>query len=335
MTDRTQPEPWATSPPRGPERHCAVVIPVYNSEATLRTLVDRLAEVLPATATRFEVVLVNDGSRDGSWETVCQAARKHRWVRGINLMRNYGQHSALLAGIRAVRYDVTVTMDDDLQHPPDQIPRLLDTLDEGFDLVYGTPALTQQGVWRNLGSRLARVCLHRVLGVAIASRASAFRAFRTSLRDGFAHYQGPVVAIDALLAWTTTRVASVPVRHEPRRHGRSHYSWLQLVHLAIDLTTSFRTWPLRVASLIGFIVMLVGLAALVFVLGAYLVSGTPLSIFRFVASIFAIFSGAQLFALGIMGEYVVRIHQRVMREPAYVERERVGDRVDGATANDA
>jgi len=324
MTDPMQAEPGAISPRRR-ERQCGVVIPVYNSEATLPALVDGLAEVLAATATHFEVVLVNDGSRDGSWEAVCQAARKHPWVRGINLMRNYGQHSALLAGIRAVRCDVTVTMDDDLQHPPDQIPRLLDTLDAGFDLVYGTPALAQQGFWRNLVSRLAKAGLHRVLGVAIASRASAFRAFRTSLRDGFAQHEGPVVAIDALLAWTTTRVTSVPVRHEPRRHGRSHYGWLKLIHLAIDATTTFRTWPLRVASLVGFGVMLLGLAALAFVLAAYLVSGTPLSVFRFMASIFAIFSGAQLFALGIMGEYVARIHHRVMREPTYVERERIGD----------
>jgi glycosyltransferase involved in cell wall biosynthesis len=325
MTDPTQPEPGAVAPSRRPERQCGVVIPVYNSEATLPALVDGLAEVLPATAGRFEVVLVNDGSRDGSWEAVCQAARKHPWVRGINLMRNYGQHSALLAGIRAVRCDVTVTMDDDLQHPPDQIPRLLDTLDTGFDLVYGTPALAQRGFWRNLASRLAKAGLHRVLGVGIASRASAFRAFRTSLRDGFAQHEGPVVAVDALLAWTTTRITSVPVRHEPRRHGQSHYSWLKLIRLTIDVTTTFRTWPLRAASLIGFGVMLLGLAALAFVLGAYLVSGTPLSVFRFMASIFAIFSGAQLFALGIMGEYVARIHHRVMREPTYLERERVGD----------
>ena len=333
MTDRMQSRPPVSPSALRRERHCGVVVPVYNSEATLPALVDGLAEVLPATATRFEVVLVNDGSRDGSWEAVCAAARKHAWVRGINLMRNYGQHNALLAGIRAVRYDVTVTMDDDLQHPVDQIPRLLDTLDEGFDLVYGTPALAQRGFWRNLGAGLAKVILHRVLGVAIASRASAFRAFRTSLRDGFAQYEGPVVAIDALLAWTTTRVASVPVRHEPRRHGRSHYSWLRLVRLAIDLTTSFRTWPLRLASLIGFGVMFMGLAALAIVLAAYLVSGTPLSVFRFMASIFAIFSGAQLFALGIMGEYVARIHHRVMREPAYVERGRVGGEIP-ATGGD-
>jgi glycosyltransferase involved in cell wall biosynthesis len=314
---------------RGRERECSVVIPVYNSQASLPVLIERLSGILPTVVDRFEVILVNDGSRDESWDGICQAARKHAWVRGINLMRNYGQHNALLAGIRAARFPVVVTMDDDLQHPPEEIPRLLETLGQGHDLVYGVPASPQQGLSRSVSSRLTRLWLRRVLGVAIASRASAFRAFRTVLREGFTHYEGPAVAIDALLAWATTRIASVEVRHDPRRHGRSQYSWLKLARLAIDLTTTFRTWPLRLASLVGFVVMLLGLGAFVFVLGSYLVTGQPLSLFRFFASIIAIFSGAQLFTLGILGEYVARIHHRVLREPSYVVRERVGEPVDG------
>ncbi len=314
-----------TARPAPSNRECTVVVPVFNSEATLPALVDRLATVLPGVADRFEVILVNDGSRDGSWEAIAERAGKYGWVRGINLMRNYGQHNALLAGIRAARYGVTVTMDDDLQHPPEEIPRLLEPLAKGSDLVYGVPASPQRGFWRRVSSRLTRLWLHRMLGVAIASRASAFRAFRTDLREGFAHYEGPSVAIDALLAWTTTRTASVRVRHDPRAHGRSQYGWLKLARMAIDLTTTFRTWPLRLASLVGFVVMLLGLAALLYVIGAYLATGQPLSIFRFLASVLAIFSGAQLFTLGILGEYVARIHHRVLQEPAYVVRERVGD----------
>jgi undecaprenyl-phosphate 4-deoxy-4-formamido-L-arabinose transferase len=149
------------------------------------------------------------------------------------------------------------------------------------------------------------------------------------LREGFVHYEGPAVAIDALLAWTTTRTASVDVRHEPRRHGRSQYGWLKLARLMLDLATTFRTWPLRLASLVGFIVMLLGFGALAFVLVSYLATGRPLSFFRFQASMLAIFSGAQLFTLGIMGEYMARIHHRVLREPAYVVRERIGEPVDG------
>jgi undecaprenyl-phosphate 4-deoxy-4-formamido-L-arabinose transferase len=317
------------APGHGRDRECSVVIPVYNSQASLPALVERLAAVLPAVTDRFEVILVNDGSRDDSWDGIGQAARKHAWVRGINLMRNYGQHNALLAGIRAARFAVVVTMDDDLQHPPEEIPRLLEALGHGQDLVYGIPASAEHGVSRAVSSRLTRLWLHRVLGVGIAAHASAFRAFRTILREGFVQYEGPAVAIDALLAWTTTRIATVEVRHDPRRHGRSQYGWLKLARLALDLTTTFRTWPLRLASLVGFVVMLLGLGALAFVLGSYLVTGQPLSVFRFSAAIVAIFSGAQLFTLGILGEYVARIHHRVLREPSYVVRERLGEPLDG------
>jgi undecaprenyl-phosphate 4-deoxy-4-formamido-L-arabinose transferase len=316
-------------PSAGTTSGCTVVVPVYNSQGSLPPLVDRLGAVLPGVAARFEVVLVNDGSRDGSWAVIGQLARKHPWIRGVNLMRNYGQHNALLAGIRAARFAVIVTMDDDLQHPPEEIPRLLEALGQDGDLVYGTPIESRQGAARALSSRITRLWLHRVLGSEIASRASAFRAFRTVLREGFAHYEGPAVAIDALLAWTTTRVATVPVRHDPRRHGRSQYGWLRLARLAIDLTTTFRTWPLRLASVVGFLVMAFGLGLLAFVVGSYFVTGQPLSVFRFLAAVLAIFSGAQLFTLGILGEYVARIHHRVLREPSYVVRERIGDPDDG------
>ena len=133
------------APGHGRDRECSVVIPVYNSQASLPALVERLAAVLPAVTDRFEVILVNDGSRDDSWDGIGQAARKHAWVRGINLMRNYGQHNALLAGIRAARFAVVVTMDDDLQHPPEEIPRLLEALGHGQDLVYGVPASAEHG----------------------------------------------------------------------------------------------------------------------------------------------------------------------------------------------
>src|SRR5215471_16888871 len=128
----------------------SVVIPVYNSETILPELVPKLLAVLADVGRRFEVVLVNDGSGDQSWHVIEALVLQHGVVRGINLMRNYGQHNALLCGIRAVRYDVIVTMDDDLQHPPEEIPQLLAKLAEGYDVVYGTPAQEQHGFWRNL-----------------------------------------------------------------------------------------------------------------------------------------------------------------------------------------
>ena len=293
----------------------SVIIPVYNSEGIMAGLVAQLARALPMLSERYEVILVNDGSHDLSWEVICQLAQDYPWVRGINLMRNYGQHNALLCGIRAAQHEVIITMDDDLQHPPGEIPKLLGKLAEGYDVVYGTPEKKQHGLWRNLASRVTKLALQSIMGVETARNVSAFRAFRTQIRDAFANYQSPSVSIDVLLGWGTTRFAAVPVRHDPRRVGGSNYTFRKLVSHALDMMTGFSTWPLRAASLVGFGFTLFGFAVLIYVLGRYLIEGGSVPGFPFLASIIAIFSGAQLFALGIIGEYLARMHFRSMGRP--------------------
>jgi undecaprenyl-phosphate 4-deoxy-4-formamido-L-arabinose transferase len=149
--------------------------------------------VLNAVARRYEIILVNDCSRDRSWDVICELAANSSSVRGINLMRNYGQHNALLCGIRAAKYEVIVTMDDDLQHPPEEIPRLLSRLEEGFDVVYGAPEKEQNGLLRALASRITRLALRAAASSKVAKNVSAFRIFRTQLRESFDGYQSPFV----------------------------------------------------------------------------------------------------------------------------------------------
>lgn len=297
----------------------SVVVPVYNSEGTLAALVERLEAVLRPLG-RFEIVLVNDGSRDRSGAVVAELAAAHPAVVGIELMRNYGQHNALLAGIRAARHDVVVTLDDDLQNPPEEIPNLLVKLAEGWDVVYGTPTVGQHGLARNLASQITKLALQSAMGTETARKISAYRAFRRDLRDAFGTYQHPFVSIDVLLTWATTRFAAVPVRLDPRRVGTSNYTVRRLVIHAIDMLTGFTSWPLRLASLVGFACTVFGLALLVWVVGRYLIEGGSVPGFPFLASALAIFSGAQLFALGVIGEYVARIHFRTMDRPAYTVR---------------
>ena len=198
----------------------SVLIPVYGSESILPELARRLEEVLPRLASRYEVVLVNDCSPDASWHVICQLAGQYPWIRPINLMRNYGQHNALLCGIRATQYEVIVTMDDDLQHPPEEIPKLLAVLDEGYDVVYGRPAQEQHGLLRDLASLTTKLALQNVMGAEIARQVSAFRAFRAGVANAFTHYEGAFVSIDVLLTWGTNRFAAIPVRHEPRSQGK-------------------------------------------------------------------------------------------------------------------
>jgi len=298
----------------------SVVVPVYNSSATLPDLVARLAPVLEHAAERFEVVLVNDGSRDGSWGVVCDLARRHPFVRGIDLSRNYGQHNALLAGIRSAKHPLTLTLDDDLQHPPEEIPKLLGALGAELDVVYGVPDHLPHSWGRNIASFMTKLVLQKVMGADIARRVDAFRVFRTRLRDGFASFVGPHISLDVLLTWSTTRFGMTTVAHHPRREGQSAYTFRKLVTHALNMVTGFSTLPLQFASLLGFATTGFGVLTLAYVVIRTLVEHAAPAGFPFLASIISIFSGAQLLALGIVGEYLARVHARVMDRPPYVVR---------------
>jgi undecaprenyl-phosphate 4-deoxy-4-formamido-L-arabinose transferase len=296
----------------------SVVIPVYNAELTLGNLYDQLIPAMEALTERFEVVLVEDCSRDHSWEIIRDLAAKDERVRGFKLSRNYGQHSALLCGIRAARHDVIVTIDDDLQNPVSEIGVLLDMLAEGFDVVYGAPRDERHGFWRNRATRITKLALQGAMGIDTARNVSAFRAFHTRLREGFSDYRSPSVSIDVLLTWVASSFGVAKVRHEPRAAGESNYTLRMLIKHALDLVTGFSVLPLKLASLTGFAFTLFGFGVLAWVLGRYFITGTSLPGFPFLASIIAIFSGAQLFALGIIGEYLARMHLRSMDRPPYV-----------------
>jgi undecaprenyl-phosphate 4-deoxy-4-formamido-L-arabinose transferase len=302
----------------------SVIIPVYNSEKSLPLLVDRLVSVMSSLCKTFEVILVNDGSNDGSWGTIVSLSARFPWLRGINLMRNFGQHNAILCGIRLAKYTLIVTMDDDLQNPPEEIPRMLARLEEGHDVVYGTPQAQQQGLWRNLASTVTKMALQSFMGAKNARQVSTFRVFRTELREAFRQYEGSFVSLDVLLTWGTTKFSSVPVRQEPRTLGQSNYSFSRLLMLAVNMMTGFSILPLQVASFLGFACTIFGLCILIYVLATFFVYGSAVPGFAFLASIIAIFSGAQLLALGIIGEYLARMHFRTLGMPTCVIRKQIG-----------
>lgn len=293
----------------------SVVIPVYNAEKHLRPLVSAIQAALNRHI--FEIILVNDGSRDGSWKIIEELSSEHSWIRGFDLMRNYGQHSALLCGIRQAQYEIVATLDDDGQNPPEDIYKLVDKLEEGYDVVYGTPLQQAHGFLRNLASRITKMALQGSMGAETARNISAFRVFRTRLRDAFADYSSPYVSIDVLLTWASQRFTAVRVHHRRRAAGASNYTWRKLIVHALNMATGFSVLPLQVSSFVGFSFTLFGLVVLALVLVRYVVQGGDVPGFAFLASIIAIFSGAQLFALGIIGEYIARIHVRTMNRPPY------------------
>ncbi len=295
----------------------SIVVPVYNSEKSLDELASRLSNVLPNLSSTYELILVNDGSEDASWKVIGELTKQYPWIHGLNMMRNYGQHNALLCGIRAARFTVTVTMDDDMQHPPEEIHKLIAKLDEGYDVVYGSPKKMPHSWWRNAFSFLIKRFLAIAMGVKTGRDVSAFRVFRTYLREAFIEYRNPNVVIDVLLSWGTTRFAASPVDEMPRQAGRSNYNFLRLFQYTMVVLTGFSTVPLRIASLVGFLFTFIGFAIFIYVIAVYFLVGSVPG-FPFLTSIIAIFSGVQIFTLGIIGEYLARIFDRSMDRPPYV-----------------
>ncbi len=229
----------------------SIVVPVYNGELSLPELAQRVCQSMLALGQDFELILVDDASQDGSWNVIQSLVATIQQVKGFRFSKNYGQHNALLCGIRAARYSICVTMDDDLEHAPEHIGTLLDRLNQGADVVYGSPIQHQRSAHRDFGSMAIRLALAHVLGVRQGRFISAFRVFKTRLRDTFSQYSGPFVSIDALLNWGTTHFNHVPVQFQQRKHGSSNYNIIKLMGHAVDIISGFSVIPLRSASLMG------------------------------------------------------------------------------------
>jgi undecaprenyl-phosphate 4-deoxy-4-formamido-L-arabinose transferase len=299
----------------------SVVVPVFNSEATLRPLLARLLSALKGTGRAFEVVFVDDGSRDGSWEVLRGLRREHpAAVTAVQLMRNYGQHNALMAGFRHARGALVVTMDDDLQHPPEEVPRLLEAIEAGdLDLVYGTFAAKRHSAWRNLGSTLLGKFYQRVLHTSVTP--TSFRVMRRELVRSTFSYRLNFTIVDGLLAWNTQRIGSVQVGHQLRAAGRSGYTVRRLVQMAFNVLTNFSLVPLQVTSILGLLAATSGLAIGVYYLLQSLLQNIGVPGYASIITAVLVLGGVQLLALGVIGEYVGRIHLNINSKPQYIERQ--------------
>lgn len=299
----------------------SIVIPVYNSVSTLPTLAGRLDGVGDIVD---EVVLVDDGSRDGSWHMLVQLASTRPTWRVLRLGRNAGQHNALLAGIRVAAGSVIVTMDDDLQHPPELIPVLQAALTDEVDLVYGVAAEEEHGKARSFSSRMVKRTMRQTLGVAQADDISAFRMFRAHVREAFADANDPYTNIDVLLSWATTRIVSCPVQLELRQVGSSNYDVRGLVRHTFNMVTGYSAAPLRVVAYLGVMLSLLGFGSLAYVLTRYIIGDSEVQGFTFLAALLSLIAGTQMLGIAVLGEYLALVHFRAMKKPAYFVRDDVG-----------
>lgn len=299
----------------------SIVVPCFRSVATLRPLVAGIAAALSPVDGPYEVILVVDDDEDGTWAVATELAVLDPAVRAIRLSRNYGQHNALVAGVRAARHEVIVTMDDDLQHPPEEIPVLLRALTPEIDLVYGVPLAEEHHALRSLASQLVKWALARTLRVRDARSVSAFRAFRAHLTPAFNQINGPHASIDVALSWATSRITATTVEMRRRADGRSGYTFRSLLRHAGNMVFGFSTSPLRLVTAVGLAVGLIGLALFAKLTFSYFSGATTVAGFTTIASMVALFASAQLVALGVVGEYVGRIHSGGMGRPTYIIRE--------------
>lgn len=318
----TSPSSQAYATPEGSAVLVSVVVPCYRSAATLPRLVEGLEQILPDCTSGFEIVLVVDGSPDNTWQVASELADKYPEVRALRLARNYGQHNALIAGVRSAKYEVVVTMDDDLQHPPDQVPVLLKALTDDVDLVYGVPVEEEHAFLRSLLSRTVKAGMATALDIPSAKSIGAFRAFRTFLRDGFDGLDGPHASVDVALSWSTTKISEAKVRLEDRTEGKSNYNFAMLSKHAINMLMGYSTKPLRLVGYLGFLCALLGVVLFGVIIYKFASGATTVAGFTTIASMVALFSGAQMLAIGVLGEYVGRLHSDSMGRPTYVIRQR-------------
>jgi len=295
------------------------VIPVFNSDKSLLELYNRIKAEFQDS--NFEIIFVEDHGIDQSWNLICEISKNDSRVKGYKLAKNFGQHNALLCGVRNAAGEFTITLDDDLQHPPECIHLLLSKLNEGYDLVYGPPKSEKHGVFRDIASKAYKTILKNSMDGISVQKMSALRVFKTELRKSFKKYDAASVYLDLLLSWSTSNITYLEVSHEKRKYGNSGYTMSKLIMHALNLSISFSTKPLKIATSLGFLMAIFGALILMYILLQWSLYGSSVPGFFFLASIIAIFSGAQLIAIGIIGEYISRIFRKILGEPPFIIKE--------------
>lgn len=307
--------------------YLSFVIPVYGSEQVLPELVKRLDAVMETMATtrrNYEVIFVCDCSPDRSWAVIGQLAAAHPWVRGILLRMNAGQHNALMAGFAEARGQVVMTMDDDLQHSPSDIPALLAELDSGRDVVYARFRNRQHASWKIWGSRLndkvAGYLMHKPANLYL----SPFRAMRAAIVRDILRYRGPYVYVDGLVLSMTRNIGTVEVEHHDRFAGDSGYSLKKSISLWLKMATNFSIVPLRLTSFAGLVLAGLGfLFAVLLVIQKFTLDAMPIGWSSLIVTILII-GGVQLVALGMLGEYLGRVLLTLNSRPQFVIGDTVG-----------
>lgn len=320
MSDQVLP---LSEPTPAPE--ISVVIPVFNEEENLQELGQRLIHTLTNMGRPYEIIFVDDGSTDGSWQLLTDLNRQYpQNVRALQFHRNFGQHQAIFAGFQAARGQVMVTLDADLQNPPEEIPRLVAKLDEGYDTVGGWREDRRDSIFRRLPSQLVNSVMSRVTGVKLRDYGCMLRAYRRSVVDSINQCQESSSFIPALANLFAQRVAEIPVGHAERERGKSKYGIVKLLRLNFDLMTGFSNLPIHLVGFMGVSIAFLGLFfGFMLIIRRIFVGPEVEGVFTLFAILF-VFVGLNTLGLALIGEYVGRIYREVRGRPRFVIRQTLG-----------
>ena len=309
----------------GPADHPAetglsIVIPMYNEEANISRLFSRLFPVLEGLAETWEVICINDGSRDRTLELLLREAERRKGLVVVNLARNFGQHAAVMAGFSQARGKWIITMDADLQNPPEEIPNIVEQFRKGHDLVGSIRRSRHDSLFRKTASRITNRLITKISGISLRDFGCMLRGYSREVVRGILENPEYRTFIPALATFFAGNPVEIEVEHEERAAGQSKYSLLKLLSLQLDLMTGFSMWPLRILFFVGSVIAVMGLASALTILGMRLYYGPEWAVqgvFTLFAGLFFLV-GCQFFALGLLGEYIGRIFQAVRKRPPFI-----------------
>lgn len=309
----------------------SIVIPVYNSEEILDELINQITSAIDKKINlfkEFEIILVNDSSEDSSWQKIKDISNNQKNIIGINLSKNFGQHNALMAGIKISRGDFLITMDDDLQHPPSYIEEIINKLNEGLDVCYTKYQNNKYSFIKKLGSivndKVANVVLDKPKNIYLSS----YKGIKKNVINELKKFNGPYVYLDGLILNITSNIGSIDIEHNKRLKGNSGYSFKKLFSLWLKVFTNSSIFPLRMASVTGFIITLISLLLAILLIILKINNPDIQQGWTSIATFIFFFSGVQLLALGIIGEYIGRIFISLNQKPQFVISEKTRDTKD-------